>query len=231
MTDYAAKFQGGDAVARYKRKLDNRFEISRHRLEHRLLSRYASGRVFDCTIGVGRFIGTLPRVASYTGLDISGEFVDYVNANFPGTHARQGDLTAGIPEPTDTYDCVICLRSLSAIGQIEAILQEMVRIAKPGGFVIADYGRKPTKTEIGGKTVAVDGENLDAALAGLPARLVERVACDALTTRIKRSARLFRLLNGSLGGLVPEAALSAADRLLAPLLWERQIVVLQKPSA
>ncbi len=228
MTAYAGKHQGGSAVARYQRKLDNRIDRLRHGEEVKLLARYAKGAVYDCTIGTGRFIGLLPQVTSYGGMDASAEFVSYVTSANPEVAASVRDLTNGIDEPDGTYDCVICLRSLSGIGHLPTIVPAMVRVTKPGGLIILDYGRRPVEVKLDGHTTVLDGEDLDGVLAHVDASLVERHLCDAVLTRLKRAPRLFRLINGRLGRLLPDAALNAVERIAAPIWWERQILVLRR---
>lgn len=225
---YAQKHQGGDAVARYQRKLSNRIDRIRHGIELDLLRRHARGHLFDCTLGTGRFVGLLPGVSAYSGTDISAEFVAHVQASHPDVEARVGDLTKGIDAPDSAYDCVICLRSLSGIGHLATILPEMVRITRPGGTIVLDYGRKAVEVVLNGQRTVLDGEDLDGVLSRLDADIVERRHCDAVLTRIKRVPRLFRLLNGRFGRFVPDAFLVALERAVAPMLWERQIIVLRK---
>lgn len=225
---YAQLHQGSDAVARYKRKLDNRMDHLRHGIELELLARYCRGHVLDCTVGVGRFIGSLPNVNRYDGMDLSGEFVDYVRAAYRGTHVVKGDLLTGIPFPEASYDSALCLRSLSGIGHLSKVLPEMVRVVRPGGLVVFDYGRRATVTQVKGVRTVLDDEDVDAAIVALNAQLVERVHVDALLTRIKARARLFRFFNGPHGWLVSDKALLSLERFMVPLLWQRQIVVLQR---
>jgi SAM-dependent methyltransferase len=230
MTAYATKFQGAESVVRYQRKLDNRIDRLRHRIERDFLARYAKGDLFDCTIGVGRFIGALPDVKQYAGLDLSQEFVDYVRQSHQGVRAYVGDLTQTIDEPDDRFDCVICLRSLSAIGSTRAIVREMVRIARPGGLVILDYGRKPSRATLNGREVVIDGEDIDDVLATAGVDVIERFRCDALLTRLKKRNRVFRFFDHGPGSYIPVPVLLAAESLAAGVFWERQIVVARKPS-
>jgi ubiquinone/menaquinone biosynthesis C-methylase UbiE len=225
---YAKKFAGSRAVARYHAKFDNHIERMRHAFEHAVLQRHMHGRLFDCTIGTGRFIGTLSRVGSYSGLDLSVEFVEHVKASFPSIAVRQGDLRQGIPEPANSYDSVMCLRSLSAIGHLDAILPEMIRIVRPGGVVIFDYGRYPTSQVLNGETFVIDGEDVESALARLEADVVQVIKCDALLTRIKKSRRAYRWIASDMGRLVPHSVLLAVEGALVPWFWERQIIVLRK---
>jgi len=228
---YARVHQGGDAVARYIRKLDNRIDVLRHNEELSILGRWLRGRVFDCTIGVGRFVGRLPGVSSYDGMDLSAEFVDFVSQQYPQVRAKVADLTAGIPERDGRFDAVLCLRSLSAIGQVNRILREMLRVARPGGIVVVDYGRRARpRARVRGEHVAIDSEDFDGAIAESGAEVAARYRVDAVLTRAKVRLRIFRFLNGRLGWLVPDWALMLAERCLSPLLWQRQIVVLRKPQ-
>ena len=216
-------------MARYFRKLDNRIDALRHREELAILRRWLRGRVFDCTIGVGRFIGQLPGVSAYEGMDLSAEFVAYVTREYPQVPAKVADLTAGISQPDDRFDSVICLRSLSAIGQLHRILHEMLRVARPGGIVVVDYGRRARpEARVRGESIAIDSEDFDGAIAESGAEVMARYRVDALLTRVKVRLRIFRFLNGGLGWLVPDWMLMLAERCFAPLLWQRQIVVLRK---
>jgi len=228
---YAEHFEGTEAVARYQRKLSNRIDRIRHRLEADLLARHAFGDLFDCTIGVGRFIGLLPRVRRYSGFDISDEFVEFVRHRFVGTEAAQGDLTKGIPEPDDHFDTALCLRSLSAIGHLDTILAEMVRIVRPGGYVIVDYGVRPAQINHLKLRLTADAEDFDGVVARLNADVVASVRCDALLVQIKRRGRVFRFFDTGLGAYVPDGLLLFLERMAVPLLGERKIVVLRKRGA
>jgi SAM-dependent methyltransferase len=229
MAVYATKFQGAESVARYQRKLSNRIDRLRHEVERGFLARHAAGDLFDCTIGVGRFIGRLPQVKSYSGFDLSREFVEYVRQNHQDVRAYVGDLTQVIDEPDNSFDCVICLRSLSAIGSTAAIVREMVRITRPGGLIILDYGRKPSRATLDGQDVIIDGEDIDAVLATAGVDVIDRRRCDALLTRIKKRNRIFRFFDKGLGAYIPAPFLLAVESLAAGVFWERQIVVARKP--
>jgi len=228
MDVYGGKHQGSQAVERYWRKLSNRIDRLRHGIEHDVLSVHAYGAVFDCTIGVGRFLGTLPKVTSESGMDISEEFVSHVREAHQNVMAVTGDLSVGIAEPDNRFDTVICLRSLSAIGGLAAILPDMVRIAKPGGHVIVDYGRRPVTVTLNGQAVTTDGEDFDGIVRDLNADTVARVFCDGLLTRLKRRGRIFRFFTQGPGRYIPDSMLLGLERMAVPLFWERQIVVLRK---
>jgi len=228
VTRYAQLFQGAEAVVRYQRKLGNRIDILRDKIERDLLAERLQGSLFDCTIGVGRFIGKLPRVTSYDGMDLSAEFVEHVQQLHPPGKFFTADLSQPIPLPSDSYDNVLCLRSLSGIGRLASILPEMLRITKPGGLLIFDYGRKRTISHVKGEMTVLDGDDLEGILKTLDATEVERIKVDAVLTRAKISARCFRYLTGPRGHWVSDQRLLQAERLSAPFFWQRQIIILQR---
>jgi SAM-dependent methyltransferase len=227
-TKYAQLHQGKEAVARYERKLSNRIDKLRDAIEARLLSRILEGSVFDCTIGIGRFIGRLPKVTAYDGMDLSDEFVEHVRNLHPAATVLTGDLTASIPVASESYDNVLCLRSLSGIGGLATILPEMLRVARPGGLIVFDYGRKPTVTMIKGQRMVLDGDDLEGVLKTLDASVVERIHLDSVLTRAKIYQRVFRFLTGPRGNLVSDDTLLRAEERTAPLFWQRQIIVLRR---
>ena len=228
MNSYATLFQGTDAVAKYLRKLDNRIEALRHQIELDILQSIVKGHLFDCTIGTGRLISALPDISSYQGMDQSEEFVDYVNEMHGASIARIANLTLGIAEESDRYDTVLCLRSLSAIKHEREIIPEMIRIAKPGGRIIFDYGTRPATVIMRGETVTLDDAPIAEIIANYPVELEQDWAVDAILTRLKRRPRLFRLVNGKCKGLFPNSLLLALERALIPLLAERRIYCLIK---
>lgn len=225
---YARLFQGSEAVTRYQRKLGNRIDLLRDEIETQILARVLKGSVFDCTVGVGRFIGRLPNVSCYDGMDLSEEFVEHVRGLHPQGRLFTSDLTQPIPLASGSYDNVLCLRSLSGIGQLAAILPEMLRILKPDGLLVFDYGRKPSYVHVKGEMTVLDGDDLEGILKTLSAIEVERVHVDAALTRAKIHARIFRFLTGPRGSIISDAALLRVERLTAPLLWQRQIVILRR---
>jgi ubiquinone/menaquinone biosynthesis C-methylase UbiE len=228
MNKYANLFQGTDAVSKYLRKLDNRIEVLRHQIELDIIRDNARGELFDCTIGTGRLIPSLSNVARYKGMDQSEEFVDYVNKTHDAPIARVADLTQGIAEKSDCYDTVMCLRSLSAIKHEREIIQEMIRIAKPGGRIIFDYGTHPVTVIMRGETVTLDDAPIADLITEFPVQLEQEWPVDAILTRLKRRPRLFRLINGKYKGLFPDKLLLALEKALIPLLAERRIYCLIK---
>lgn len=225
---YAQLFQGNDAVARYQRKLANRIDILRDEIEIQILAPLLEGSVFDCTIGIGRLIGRLPKVTRYDGMDLSAEFVEHVRRLHPDGRVFTADLSTGIPVTAESYDNVLCMRSLSGIGMLATILPEMLRVTKRGGLLIFDYGRKPATIKVKGHVTVLDGDDLEGILKTLETTEFSRVRVDAALTRAKIHNRVFRFLTGDHGGVISDATLLWAERLTAPLFWQRQIIVLRR---
>ncbi|WP_246663221.1 methyltransferase domain-containing protein [Rhizobium sp. WL3] len=184
--------------------------------------------MFDCTIGIGRFIGHLPRVTRYDGMDLSEEFVGFVREAHPDSEVVVGDLLAQLPLENGAYDNAVCLRSLSGIGSLHVILPEMIRVVRPGGLIVIDYGRRATVTNVKGIRTVLDGDDLDGIIATLDASVTERIYVDALLARVKAYNRVFRFINGPRGRLISDQRLIKMDRILTSWLWQRQIVVLRK---
>lgn len=229
MNKYATIFQGSDAVSRYLRKMDNRIESLRHKTEVKFLKHYSKGDLFDCTIGTGRLISELKNnVSSYQGMDHSQEFVAFVNGAQPNPIAKTGDLTQGIDAEADHYDTVICMRSISAIKHERDIIHEMIRITKPGGHIIFDYGTRPTSVVVRGELLKTDDASINAIIENEPVSIVKICRTDAILARIKRQPHVFRFLNGRFGFLFPNWLILAIENSFLPFCTERLIYCLIK---
>src|SRR3989339_841433 len=138
---YTISYASENAAAEYHNKFQFRVDRLRHQLEQRLLLKYASGDLFDCSIGSGRFVKKLrPVLSNYLAMDYSPDFILFVKKNYPSLEVMQADLEQGIPQPDNRFDTVICFRTLFALNHTNLIIKEMRRIAKPGGKLIFDYG-------------------------------------------------------------------------------------------
>jgi ubiquinone/menaquinone biosynthesis C-methylase UbiE len=123
------------AVDSYARKFNSKIDKLRHAIELEIIRKFAKGKLFDCSIGEGRFIKEL-RDVEYWGADYSPYFVDYIRKNYPDVSVIQNDLRKGIPYPDDSFDTVICIRTLNNLSEKDEIISEMVRVAKKNGNVI-----------------------------------------------------------------------------------------------
>jgi ubiquinone/menaquinone biosynthesis C-methylase UbiE len=155
-------------VERYNAKIDRKIDRLRHLVELGLLNRYASGSLLDCSIGTGRFVRHLDMVTKYSGMDYSPLMLDYIKKTYPEVETKQGDLKQPLAYPDNSYDIVICTRTLFALGDISATLSEMARVSSK--YVIFDYSRSPLK--LPDNLEAVKIHNLDGIL-GLIKRTIE----------------------------------------------------------
>ncbi|MEQ1789921.1 MAG: methyltransferase domain-containing protein, partial [Rickettsiales bacterium] len=174
----------------YVKKFNRRHEFLRHLYELKIIKRYAFGNMCDCSIGIGRFIGKLPKVKTNTGMDISQEFLDYVSKTHPETTIFQHDMRKPFPQETAKYDTVLCLRTIFALSELRHILTEMHRICKPNGYLIIDYPRKRKEKIVLTKEVTLknicDISSPDEFFAEFPdMKLVKKIPLDMFFSSIK----------------------------------------------
>lgn len=184
---YSEHFADPGVAAGYEKKFDNAVDKLRHEIECEILSRFALGSLYDCSIGTGRFVGRLPKVTRYSGMDYSRPFLDHVREQFPGIDVELGDLTKGISQADDTFDTVLSLRTIFALGNPAPILAEMVRVAKPDGRIILDYGVRHEHVKFGARTIEVSPADIQRLFLDLPVRVLHTVPLDALLLKMKRS--------------------------------------------
>lgn len=183
---YSAHFSSEKVCRGYVSKFGSNVDRIRHDSEVSILDPEIGGDLFDCSIAVGRFIGQLKNVTKYSGMDYSQPFVDYIRANFPGVQVERGDLLVGIDQPDASHDAVMCMRTLFALNRTEKILCEMVRITRPGGLVVFDYGVAPKSTKVDGTELMTSGEDIDAILGRLPVKSFREMPLDGLICTLKR---------------------------------------------
>ena len=196
MNAYTKHFTTSKNVDRYYHKFSSKIDKTRHEIEVNLIGAHASGELFDCSIGSGRFIGEFTDVTNYSGMDYSEEFVRRIAERHSDVHVVQGDLISGVPAENDRYDTVLCIRTLFALPRTKEIIRDMVRICRPRGVVIFDYGCKPKLTDIGGEEPFLSSaEDIPLVLNSLPVRIKKRYHLDHLLTKIKRTKLTTRLFN------------------------------------
>ncbi|MFN4299408.1 MAG: class I SAM-dependent methyltransferase [Thermaurantimonas sp.] len=96
--------------------------------------------VLEAGSGAGRFTEHLASHCKelYT-FDLSSAIdANYENNHNENTHFFQGDIL-NIPFEDEVYDLVICLGVLQHTPSTEKALQELWRVVKPGGKLIADH--------------------------------------------------------------------------------------------
>lgn len=100
------------------------------------------GRVLDVATGSGSFIhfliDTLPAIEEIVGLDSNERAAVAFNASFadkPFIRFQQGDALHA-PFPEASFDTVCIANSLHHFDDPGSVLVEMLRVLRPGGFLI-----------------------------------------------------------------------------------------------
>jgi ubiquinone/menaquinone biosynthesis C-methylase UbiE len=111
------------------------------------------GKVLDVGTGTGAFIDTLMSVSScdsFVGIDVNGDRLESARQRFEGERVEFLEMDAKAIEFEDHSFDVVCTRdSLHVFDDPERVLAEMVRVLKPGGFLLMEepyYGGNHTAT-------------------------------------------------------------------------------------
>jgi ubiquinone/menaquinone biosynthesis C-methylase UbiE len=119
-----------------------------HLARYRFAEQFVAGKdVADiaCGTGYGSLILARAGAKSVHGMDVSPETVEYCieNSNAPNvnfTTANAQDLS-GIPD--STFDVVVSFETIEHLPSMEAYLDEMLRILRPGGtFLVSTPDRR-----------------------------------------------------------------------------------------
>jgi ubiquinone/menaquinone biosynthesis C-methylase UbiE len=99
----------------------------------------ASGDVLEVAVGTGLNLDSYPREIRLTGIDLSEPMLEIgrMRARELGRDVdlRQGDAHQ-LPFTDAAFDTVVCTFGLCAIPDIDAALDEMTRVLRPGGKLI-----------------------------------------------------------------------------------------------
>jgi ubiquinone/menaquinone biosynthesis C-methylase UbiE len=99
----------------------------------------ASGDVLEVAVGTGLNLGKYPHDVKLTGIDLSEEMLGIARSRAQelgrSVDLQQGDAHA-LPFADDAFDTVVCTFGLCAIPNLEAALDEMARVLRPGGKLI-----------------------------------------------------------------------------------------------
>lgn len=97
----------------------------------------ASGEVLEVAVGTGLNLPLYPDQATVTGLDLSEGMLDLARARKVGRPPtlRQGTAHA-LPFDDASFDTVVCTFGLCAIPDLDAAVDEMVRVLRPDGRLI-----------------------------------------------------------------------------------------------
>jgi tRNA (uracil-5-)-methyltransferase TRM9 len=108
-----------------------------------------SGSVLEIGTGKGRFLVKLaPHAATVTTVDVSAE--EQHCARLSARHAGVEEKirfvrrdAARLPWRADTFDAAVTMNAMHHIAHFERVLEEMLRVVKPGGkIVLADFSSR-----------------------------------------------------------------------------------------
>jgi ubiquinone/menaquinone biosynthesis C-methylase UbiE len=104
------------------------------------------GAVLEIGTGKGRFLVELARhVAAVTTVDIAAEEQQCarLNAHYGGLEEKIRFVlqdAARLPWPDSTFDAAVSMNAMHHIAHFKQVLEEMLRVVKPGGkVVLADF--------------------------------------------------------------------------------------------
>ncbi|MGH3518405.1 MAG: class I SAM-dependent methyltransferase [Haloechinothrix sp.] len=99
----------------------------------------ATGEVLEVAIGTGLNLSAYPADVKLTGIDLSEGMLTIARTRAAKLN-RDVDLEQGnahaLPFDDATFDTVVCTFGLCAIPDIDAAIDEMRRVLRPGGRVI-----------------------------------------------------------------------------------------------
>jgi ubiquinone/menaquinone biosynthesis C-methylase UbiE len=99
----------------------------------------ANGDVLEVAVGTGLNFDAYPPDVQLTGIDLSEEMLEIARTRAREIGRRvvleQGDAHA-MPFDKAAFDTVVCTFGLCAIPDIDAALDEMTRVLRPGGKLI-----------------------------------------------------------------------------------------------
>ena len=107
----------------------------------------ADSAVLEVGCGTGAVLSSLAGItpAHYTGIEIQPGLLRYAAAEYPGFSFTQAD-GFHLPYGPDQFDAVLCHYFLLWVHEVPAVLREMLRVTRPGGYVAAlaepDYGSR-----------------------------------------------------------------------------------------
>ena len=150
----------------------------------------ASGDTLEVAVGTGLNIPFYPLDVRLTGIDLSDGMLEIARGRAEqldrAVDLRQGNAHS-LPFETGSFDTVVCTFGLCAIPDLDAAVDEMVRVLRPGGtLILLDHIRSSSRIARGVQrllelvTVPLGGEHFlrrpleDVTARGLQIERVQR---------------------------------------------------------
>lgn len=118
------------------------FHRNRARVVRGLVRRYGQEPMLDAGAGTGLNLRHLPPGS--VGLDINPRNIAILRGRLSGHRIVEGDIEL-LPFPDASFATVVCTEVLEHVPDIDAALQEIHRVLKPGGVLI---GSVPARSMI-----------------------------------------------------------------------------------
>lgn len=164
----------------------------------------ASGDTLEVAVGTGLNIPLYPRDLRLTGIDLSDGMLEIARSRAEN-QGRAVDLRQGnahsLPFEPGSFDTVVCTFGLCAIPDLDAAVDEMVRVLRPGGtLLLLDHIRSSSRLARGVQrlleliTVPLGGEHFlrrpleDVKARGLVIERVERFKLGLVERLVARKA-------------------------------------------
>lgn len=130
---YYDDFSGG-----YESERARGYHAMLDELESGIVASYGrGGDVLEAGCGTGLILERVARVASTAvGVDLSAGMLRKARAR--GLQVSQGSITQ-LPFADDSFDVTCSFKVLAHIPPIEQAMAEMLRVTRPGGYVIAEF--------------------------------------------------------------------------------------------
>ena len=103
-------------------------------------------RLLEVAIGTGVPFADYLQKKGYVlfGIDLSSELIEVCRKSNPNIHCAVGNAEA-LPCANDSFDCVYCFNASFYFLDLDKAVDEMLRVARPGGLVIFDVMNKYNK--------------------------------------------------------------------------------------
>jgi len=223
---YSEHWTASGTAEKYKGKFKKKADRIRHKIEVKILKKYAQGDLFDCSIGTGRFIKPLKTlVKTYSGMDYSPAFLIYINQHFPNAKTFQADLEKSTGQSANYYDTTICLRTIFALRNPGFIVSEMKRITQKGGLIIFDYGKKERWHER--LKIKVNTANVEKIITDNQLKRMKIFKLDGLLGIVKKSDFLSRAFNSQYN-IMPDAIYLLLEKISVLFFCKRKLYILLK---
>jgi ubiquinone/menaquinone biosynthesis C-methylase UbiE len=97
------------------------------------------GKLLEVAIGTGYPIADALQKGGFEvhGIDISPALVEKCHATNPAIHAKVGDAE-NLDYADGEFDAVYCFHSTWYFPDLTRVIDEMIRVTRPGGFVVFD---------------------------------------------------------------------------------------------